>query len=72
MLAYSSEFMLKTTHTAMNEDRPKQIPYGISNFYRIRTENYYYVDKTMFIPQLEDAGSFLYLVRPRRMGKSLS
>lgn len=27
----------------------KQIPYGITDFGRIRKQNYYYVDKTMFI-----------------------
>ncbi len=48
-----------------------QIPYGISDFKRIRNEGYYYVDKTGFIPELERAGSFLFFVRPRRFGKSL-
>lgn len=27
----------------------KQIPYGLTDFGRIQKENYYYVDKTMFI-----------------------
>ena len=48
-----------------------QIPYGISDFKRIRTEGYYYIDKTSYIPTLERAGSFLFFVRPRRFGKSL-
>ena len=47
------------------------IPYGISDFKRIRTEGYYYIDKTGFIRELERAGSFLFFVRPRRFGKSL-
>lgn len=49
----------------------RQIPYGITDFERIRRENYYYVDKTRFIRQMEEAGSFLFLLRPRRFGKSL-
>ena len=48
-----------------------QIPYGISDFKRVRTEGYYYIDKTGYIPALEQAGSFLFFVRPRRFGKSL-
>ena len=49
----------------------KQLPLGIADFGRIAQENYYYVDKTMFIPRLEMASSYLFLVRPRRFGKSL-
>ena len=48
-----------------------QIPYGIFDFKRIRREGYCYVDKTGYIPLLEQAGSFLFFVRPRRFGKSL-
>lgn len=44
---------------------------GIADFQRLRTQEYYYVDKTMYIPSMEDAGSYLFLVRPRRFGKSL-
>jgi Predicted AAA-ATPase. len=36
--------------TAM--DKPKKIPYALTNFERIRTENYLYVDKTRFIEML--------------------
>ena len=48
-----------------------KIPYGISDFARIRREGYYYVDKTGYVPTVESAGSFLFFVRPRRFGKSL-
>ena len=48
-----------------------QIPYGVFDFKRIRNEGYCYVDKTGYIPLLEQAGSFLFFVRPRRFGKSL-
>nr|MCR4918477.1 AAA family ATPase [Prevotella sp.] len=49
----------------------KQLPLGISDFKRIASENYYFADKTMFIPRMEMASSYLFLVRPRRFGKSL-
>ena len=49
----------------------KQIPYGISDFKQVRKENKYLVDKTMFFEKMEQAGNFLFLVRPRRFGKSL-
>ena len=47
-----------------------KIPYGISDFKRIRSEGYYFVDKSAFIRTLELSGSFLFFVRPRRFGKS--
>ncbi len=47
------------------------IPYGISDFAQVRGEDKYYVDKTMYLPKMEAAGNFLFLIRPRRFGKSL-
>ena len=44
----------------------KQIPYGISDFKQVLSENKYLVDKTMFFERMERAGNFLFLVRPRR------
>lgn len=49
----------------------KSIPYGITDYERIVHENYYYVDKTHYIPLIEQAASFFFLIRPRRFGKSL-
>ena len=49
----------------------KKIPYGISDYARIIKENYYYVDKTRFIETVESSAPFLFLIRPRRFGKSL-
>jgi hypothetical protein len=48
----------------------RKIPYGLSDFKRIRIENWYYIDKTRFIEKIEDEQSFLYFLRPRRFGKS--
>ena len=47
-----------------------KIPYGLSNFERIRTKNFLYVDKTRFIKKVESMDYILHL-RPRRFGKSL-
>ena len=49
----------------------KLLPMGISDFRRIRLENYYYVDKTAWIPKFEQVSSFLFFCRPRRFGKTL-
>lgn len=49
----------------------KRIPYGISDFNRLRNENCYLVDKTKYLPLIEDMPNYLFLVRPRRFGKSL-
>lgn len=49
----------------------KGIPYGISDFSRMRNGNFYFVDKTMYLPLIEEMPSYLFLIRPRRFGKSL-
>jgi Predicted AAA-ATPase len=47
-----------------------KIPYGVSHFGELRTNGY--VDKTQFLPELENLGPrFLLFLRPRRIGKSL-
>lgn len=42
----------------------KCIPYGMMNFALIRREDYYYVDKTHFIPLIEQADRFFFFMRP--------
>lgn len=49
----------------------KRIPYGISNFVEVVEQNQYYVDKTMYLPLLEEQPSNLFFIRPRRFGKSI-
>ena len=50
----------------------KKIPYGLSDYKRIKTENYYFIDKTAYIEKLEDANeNYIMFLRPRRFGKSL-
>jgi len=48
-----------------------KFPYGNSDFYRIQTNNYFYVDRSRHIRLIEDAGDQLLFLRPRRFGKSL-
>ena len=49
----------------------KLIPYGMTDFPAIIRNNYYYVDKTEYIKQIEQTARFFFFVRPRRFGKSL-
>ena len=49
-----------------------KLPYGVSDFKKMRTENYLYIDKTEYIQKLEEISSdYLFFMRPRRFGKSL-
>ena len=50
----------------------KRIPYGMQNFEAIREEDCYFVDKTPFIEDIEDANKYFFYIRPRRFGKSLT
>ncbi|SEQ54501.1 Predicted AAA-ATPase, partial [Ectothiorhodospira magna] len=47
------------------------LPIGVQAFSKIRTGGFYYVDKTPYLHQLIDEGSYYFLSRPRRFGKSL-
>ena len=49
----------------------KRLPYGISNYWQIKRDNHYCVDKTMYLERMEQAGNFLFCIRPRRFGKSV-
>ena len=49
----------------------KIYPIGIQNFEKIRKEGYFYIDKTALIYRLVKTGSYYFLSRPRRFGKSL-
>ena len=50
----------------------KLLPYGMMNFEDIRLDNYYYVDKTSYIPLIERSNRYFFFIRPRRFGKSLT
>ena len=55
----------------MNINEVKRIPYGVSDFVNVMERNQYYVDKTMYIPKLEQQADNLFFIRPRRFGKSV-
>ncbi len=49
-----------------------KLPYGTSNFSQIANENYYFVDRTPYIAQLEELPErYFFFLRPRRFGKSV-
>lgn len=51
----------------------KKLPIGIDDFAKIRTEDFYYVDKTVLIKELlENWGEVNLFTRPWRLGKSLN
>lgn len=53
------------------EQQVKLVPYGVADFAMVIEQNLYYVDKTMFIPELEKQPRNLFFIRPRRFGKSI-
>ncbi len=49
------------------------LPYGIDNFAKLRTNNCYYVDKTGFVKELlSETFDVVLITRPRRFGKTLA
>ena len=42
----------------MKNDNPKKIPYGMQNWEDVRLDNYYYVDKTRFIAEIEASNKY--------------
>ena len=55
----------------MEQNAVKRIPYGVQDFVQVIEQNSYYVDKTMYIPKLEDEPNNIFCIRPRRFGKSV-
>ena len=49
----------------------RNLPIGIQDFEKLRNEDYLYVDKTALIYKLVTTGSYYFLSRPRRFGKSM-
>lgn len=51
----------------------KSLPIGISDFKRVIEDNYYYVDKTLLVKEIqESSATILIFPRPRRFGKTLN
>lgn len=49
-----------------------ELPIGIQDFEKLRTDNLLYVDKTQYIHRLLNTAGYFFLSRPRRFGKSLT
>lgn len=57
----------------MSNVNKKKLPVGIESFEKIRTQDFYYVDKTVMIRDLiQRWGEVNLFTRPRRFGKSLN
>ena len=69
LLSYRCRNNMKTG--TIMEENVKRIPYGVSNFVEVVEQNQYYVDKTMYLPLLEQQPNSLFFIRPRRFGKSI-
>ena len=53
--------------------KKKRLPIGVSDFRKLRENNYYYVDKSHFIREIIEASAEIILLpRPRRFGKTLN
>ena len=60
------------SHSNEDDTPMKKIPYGISDFKKLRSDNCVYVDKTRYIERLESYDDpYIFFLRPRRFGKSL-
>ena len=56
----------------MNDQEKKKLPIGISDYKKLRDGNYYYVDKSLLIKDLDESGDVVLVTRPRRFGKTLN
>lgn len=57
----------------MDKERKRKLPVGIEDFRKLRTEDFYYIDKTPMIKDLLHRwGEVNLFTRPRRFGKSLN
>jgi hypothetical protein len=69
MTAKKSDFFEPKKRKLMSQ----KLPIGFSDFKEVREENYYYVDKSLFIKEvINRATKVLLLPRPRRFGKTLN
>ena len=50
----------------------KLLPLGIADYKELREGNYYYVDKTLLIQDINESGKVILVPRPRRFGKTLN
>ena len=74
-LSIGTDKLYLCSHRKINSltvmEQIKRVPYGMSDFVKVIEQNNYYVDKTMYLPMLEDEPNYLFFIRPRRFGKSI-
>ena len=56
----------------IDDQKRQKIAIGISDYKELRDGNYYYVDKSLLIKELEEIGKVALIARPRRFGKTLN
>ena len=66
-----SQFRYNSSGKMTTDKNIKRIPYGVANYERVVQKNCYYVDKTMYLKEIENTSDYLFFIRPRRFGKSL-
>lgn len=64
-------YLCKKKERPLEKGKEMKLPIGIQDFEKIRMDGYTYVDKTEHIHRLVSEGSYYFLSRPRRFGKSL-
>ncbi len=71
--AAGKNIVFRTDERIKGMNRKVKLPIGIENFEKLRTEGFYYADKTGLIKELLDNwGEVNLFTRPRRFGKSLN
>ena len=56
----------------MSDKNFKKLPFGTEEFSVLRKEDYYYIDKSLYIKNVfENSASVILFTRPRRFGKTL-
>jgi hypothetical protein len=74
-----SGFLLMERVLSLQQDIPHgkeqemslRMPYGVSDFYKIATGNFAFIDKTPYIEKLENRAEYIMFLRPKRFGKSM-
>lgn len=56
----------------IDDQKRQKIAIGISDYKELRDGNYYHVDKSLLIKELEEIGKVALIARPRRFGKTLN
>ena len=65
--------MTEVERYIMKETTAPRLPVGVSNFKKLATGNYHFIDKSLFIKEIiQDGADVILITRPRRFGKTLT